>query len=444
MEVFGQKKNGNSQFFRVDGYKIYKRGSRDFFVKMREENYVYNIEVKGNNNYFVNGILLHNCYMAATFFKGVNFFQPKLRLGLTATPERHDGLSLSDLFDEITFEYNIADGIRDGYLVELDAIKVETNCSLDKVRTTAGDLNNKDLSNEINTLARNNLIADKWLKHAKGRKTIAFCCNIQHALDLCDAFLMKGISATAISSDEELTGDRTKKVKDFKDGKYEVIFNVNILTKGYDQPDVSCIIAAAPTKSKTRYMQAIGRGTRVLPGVIDNLETDVERWKAIKASDKKDCLILDIVDLTSKHNIVNTWTLDKGLDPEDRVFITQEKRELLLEHRRQKNSKLEHVQEKDERVKLLRIPKVVVVDSIKNREGATQKQLEWIYRLGYDQTAHYTKGMVAEILNKLPATKEDVQDLIKLGYDVDGKVITRGDVNAVRWEIQKKSKNKYK
>lgn len=357
-----------------------------------------------------------HCYMANTYFKGVSFFTPKLRLGLTATPHRQDNLPLGDLFDKIIYEYNIADGIKDGYLVELDAIRVKTNVSLDKVRTTAGELNQKDLSNEINTLARNNQIVDSYLKYAKGRKTITFCCDIQHCMDLADVFIERGIKATAVSSDEERTGDRSQKIRDFKAGKYDVVFNTNILTKGFDYPEVSCIIAAAPTKSLTRYMQAIGRGTRILPGVIDGLETAAERWSAIKKSDKKDCIIIDIVDNTNRHNIINAWNLDKEKEPEDRVFTTQEKKEKLLAAR---IAKLEHTREEDERVKLLPLPKIKMNKSIRMVEPATEAQLKAIQAWGYDiENNHYTKGMINEIFMQQSASEKQIGFLKWKGFDV--------------------------
>jgi len=387
-----------------------------------------------------------HCYMAKTYQKGVLHFNPKLRLGLTATPQRADNLPLGDLFDKIIYEYNIADGIKDGYLVELDAIKVTTNVSLDSVRTTAGDLNNADLSNEINTLARNNLVVDKWIQYCKGRKTIVFACNIQHALDLCEAFLNKGISATAVSSDEELTGDRSKKVKDFKKGVYDVIINVNILTKGFDEPGIQCIVAAAPTKSLTRYMQAIGRGTRILPGVIDMIETIEGRWSAIKSSDKKDCIILDIVDNTNRHNIVNAWNLDRELPPEERVFTTQEKRDKLISAR---SAKLEHKQEKDERSKLLKIPRFKINYGSENmKKLATQPQLEWIKRLGHDvENNVFTNAMCQEIIGQQPLPHAKKEELRKMGYDVDSKPLTNSDYAAVMkemWIKNKKNENKYK
>ena len=97
-------------------------------------------------------------FLAKTFVQPLEYFKPKLLLGLTATPTRMDGLSLSNIFDQITYEYNIGQGIKDGYLCELDGIRVQTNVSLDNVRTTAGELNQKDLADEVNIPRRNQLI----------------------------------------------------------------------------------------------------------------------------------------------------------------------------------------------------------------------------------------------------------------------------------------------
>lgn len=384
-------------------------------------------------------VIVDECHISSanSYQKGILHFAPKLRLGLSATPIRTDGMQLGDIFDEIVYNYTLFDAIKDGYLVELDAIKIKTNVSLDSVKTLGGDLNEKQLSNEVNTLARNNLIAESYLKYCKGMKTIGFAVDIRHAMDLADTFVQYGIKASAISSNEELTGDRSQNVRDFKAGKIDVLFNVNILTKGFDNPPVSCIIMARPTKSLTLYLQAVGRATRSLPGVIDGLETDIERVAAIQASHKPKAIILDIVDNTSKHNLINAWELDRTLPPEERTFITQEKRDKLIEARRM--SQLTHTREKDEIVKLLAVPKVVVNKSIKMLEPATSAQLLWIADLGYDiQNQHYTKKMCNEIILALPATEKQIQLVRRLNYDISGRVLTRGDIQAIMLDVEKR------
>jgi len=384
-------------------------------------------------------------YLSKQFRRGIEHFSPKLRCGITATPERLDNLPLSDLFGEIAFEYNIRDGIRDGYLIELNAIRKKTNVSLDSVGTVAGELNQGQLSNEINTLARNNIVVGALQEYGSDRKaTIAFCCSIEHAMDLAEAFNSKGIKATAVSSDEKRTGDRTKKIADFREGKYDVICNVNILTKGFDAPFVDCIINAAPTKSRTRFLQGIGRGTRPLTGVIDGLETIEERWSAIKKSAKKDCLIIDITDNSTRHNLINCWELDKELPPEDRVFITQENRQKLIDARLAKSHKLDFERKEDEKVNLIKIPRIKInLDSEGMRKSATEKQLQWLASLGYNiEENTYSMGAVQQIVGELPASRAKVEDAARLGYDTKSKVLTNNDINAIQREIWNKQNKK--
>lgn len=385
-------------------------------------------------------------YMATTFRKGVEFFSPKLRIGITATPERMDNLPLWDLFGDIIFDYGIREGIRDGYLVELDARRLKTKVSLDSVGTVAGEFNQGQLSNAIDTLSRNNQIVDDYIANNKGERTIAFCCSIEHAIHLCEAFQMKGIKATAISSDEDKTGNRTQKVEDFRNGKYDVICNVNILTKGFDAPEVSCIINAAPTKSRTRYLQGIGRGTRPLKGVIDGLETTAERIAAIRASGKKRTVIIDVTDNTTRHNIVNAYELDKELHPDERVFITEENRQKLIESRLNKKAILDFTRDQDEVVSLLSIPKIKInYDSEGMKKQATEAQINWLKKLGYKIEENvYTHAMCTQIFGELPASKKDIEFAKSQGYNVSGQFIQIKHINAIKNELWIKQQKKLK
>jgi len=195
-------------------------------------------------------------FMSKSAMDVANHFTPKLLLGLTATPVRADSVSLSDLFQEIVFEYGLDKGIKDRYAAELDAVRIATNVSLDKVRTTAGELNQKDLADEINTLARNQKIVESYRKYADGRQTIAFCVDISHAIDLAEAFRMNGYNCMAVSSDEERTPHRSENIKKFKEGKIQILTNVAVLVAGFDHPDTGCAIMACPTKSLTKYLQS--------------------------------------------------------------------------------------------------------------------------------------------------------------------------------------------
>lgn len=346
--------------------------------------------------------------MAPIWFTTCTNFDFKLLTGLSATPTRLDGVSLTDLFDKITFQRDIKFGIDNGYLCALDAMRVKTsdygiNASLDNVRTTAGELNSKDLEAVVDNPKRNELIVQKYLEYAKGRQALCFAVNVKHAQNLTQAFLDAGVRASLVVADETICPDRQTRVKDFKSGKYEVLVNVSILTTGFDYPDVSCIIMARPTKSKTLYMQIIGRGTR-----LKSLECLF-----------KDCIIIDIVDNTSKHELINTWTLEEDKKTEDKVFISKEKKEqLLLAEKTIRESKMKEI-ERDQRVVLIPLPKVRIDDTMRNREDATVAQKDWLQKEGYDTVnTHWTKGQASEVLSNLKASSFKIEELKRLGYDV--------------------------
>lgn len=357
-------------------------------------------------------IIIDECHIATAkrIIQSINFFTPKLLLGITATPIRSDGVSLNNVFQEIVYDYPIKTAVEEKYLCELDAIRVKTNVSLDKVHTLGGDLNEKELANEVDTQARNILVADSYLKYANGKQAIGYTVNIQHAIHLAEVFAEKGIKATAISSNEELTGDRSLKVRQFKDRKIDVVFNCGILVKGFNHDNVGCIIHACPTKSLTKWLQATGRCTRL---------KDEEYVKKFG----QQATILDIVDSTNKHSLINAWNLDSGLPPEERTFITTENRNKLIEDRLRKSSKIDSKTDKDERIDLLTLPRVKLNLSPKMSEPATLAQLNAIKNWGFNiEDVAYTKQQINEIFMSQPATDKQVNFLKAKGFKIDGFV----------------------
>lgn len=347
---------------------------------------------------------------ANTFVKSVNYFDVKLRLGLTATPHRTDGMLMGDIFDKIVYEYGIDKGIEDGYLCELDAKRIATNINIDKVRTTAGEFNQKDLEVLVNTPVRNNMIVDKYNEYAAGRQFIAYCVDVQHARDLNDAFLMKGFKTNFIVGDENLTPNRRGLISQLKNKELDGLTNCMVLTTGFDYPDLGCIINAAPTKSLTKFIQCIGRGARLK----SNSYVDVYN---------QNCIILDIVDSTAKHRLVNTWTLDKGKPFEEKTFMTREQKTMLIAQREAKYKLADPKQKKDVKVNLFALPKTKYSDSIRMEEAATEAQIAWIVRLGFNpEETHYTKGMCNKIISDASATEKQVAFLKWKGYDVSNGV----------------------
>lgn len=371
-----------------------------------------------------------------TFNAPLQYFQPKLLLGLTATPHRMDGMMMGDVFEEIVYQYNISDAIADGYLCEFDAIQCKTQLSLDNVRTTAGELNQKDLRQTVDTPERNQFIVQKYKQYAEGLQNIVYCVDVEHAQNLCQAFKDAGYTADFIVGDAALTTDRKGVVNRFKNKELQILTNVSVLTTGFDYPDLACITTACPTKSMTRFTQIVGRGSRTATGVIDGLENAEARRAAIKSSSKPKCLILDVVDTSSRHKLINTYELDRGKPAEEKTFITSEVREKLIGERTRRE--FEAKVREDRRINLFELPKAKISTSIRMTEPATEKQLSLIESWGYNTNeTNYTKAMASEIITNRPASAKQIGFLKWKGYDVSSGV-TMGEATLAFEQIRQR------
>lgn len=204
-------------------------------------------------------------------------------VGFSATPFNEE---LKDIFEKIHFQRGILEMIQNGYLCEPRAFKIKTGTDLNGVKVIAGEFNQRDLENTIDTPERNQQVVDAWKQFASDRKhTIIFTSGIEHSNHIMECFIANGIDCRTINSKND-KDDRAEILTAFANGEFPVITNCNILTTGFDMESIDCILLAAPTKSKIRFLQMIGRGMRLFP-------------------DKIDCLILDMKDSISKHDIMS-------------------------------------------------------------------------------------------------------------------------------------------
>lgn len=236
----------------------------------------------------------------------------KLLVGVTATPQRQAG-GLGNIFQQVAFERSISTMIKGGYLCDLKGYRILTPTNLNGIKTLQGDFVESELAEICNSQARNELIAESFMKHCPKRKAIAFCCDVQHSIDLAKTFNRHNIKASAIyGAMPEDEKDRI--LKDFSEGKIQILTNCHLLTEGYDQPDISAVIMCRPTRSQPLYTQCIGRGTRL-------------------HTTKTDCLVLDFAD--NYHDIESIATLEKTInltqtnkEPENKEAISIKKERL--------------------------------------------------------------------------------------------------------------------
>ena len=190
-----------------------------------------------------------------------HFDQAKI-LGVTATPDRGDKRNLGKVFDSIAFEYSIAQGIRDGYLSKIRALTIPLDIDISGVSQSSGDFSAGELGEALDPYLE--AIADKMTEYCRDRKTIAFLPLIATSRKFKEILNHKGFHAEEISG-TDFPEARQRKLRDFEEGRTNVLCNSMLLTEGFDCPSIDCVICLRPTKIRALYTQIVGRGTRLAP-----------------------------------------------------------------------------------------------------------------------------------------------------------------------------------
>jgi len=245
---------------------------------------------------------------AASYRRIYDWFHrnPNLKhLGVTATPDRADERALGKVYGSVAFDYEISDAVADGYLVPIKQRLVECE-SLDfsKIRTTAGDLNGKDLAQVMEYEQSLHEIAAPTLELTAGRRTLVFAASVAHAERLAEIFNRHDPGVARWVCGKTPKDRRRQILRDYTAENFRVLVNVGVFTEGFDDPGVRSVVLARPTKSRALYAQMVGRATRPLPGIVDGLEDAEERRVAILESHKPDCEIIDFVGNAGKHKLM--------------------------------------------------------------------------------------------------------------------------------------------
>lgn len=208
-------------------------------------------------------------------------------LGVTATPDRADMKNLGTYFQSLAFEYTMPEAIRSGYLVPIRAMTIPLKIDISMVGVSAGDFKAGEIGTALDPYLYQ--IADEMVKYCMNRKTIVFLPLIKTSQKFAEILNERGFVCGEVNGSSE---DRAQVLQDFADGKYNVLCNSMLLTEGYDNPAVDCIIVLRPTKSRPLYAQMVGRGTRLSP------ETG-----------KEHLLLIDFLWMTERHELCHPAAL---------------------------------------------------------------------------------------------------------------------------------------
>lgn len=234
---------------------------------------VYNLHVARHPSYFASGILVHNCHVRMKVYERWMQAKPELPfIGLSATPW---ATGLGKLYDTLIKPVSLADLIEQGYLSPFRAY-APSHPDLSGVKISHGDYQEDELGE---AMSKPTLVADvvaTWLEKGRGRPTLCFAVNRNHAAKLAYEFNKAGVRVAYV--DAFTTRDEREEIgRKFAALEIEVVVNIGVLTTGIDW-DVRCLILARPTKSEMLYVQIVGRALRTAAGkdyalILDHSDT---------------------------------------------------------------------------------------------------------------------------------------------------------------------------
>ena len=220
----------------------------------------------------------HHC-LSDSYQRVLAHFPKANILGVTATPDRGDMKNLGQFFDSKAYEYTMPQAIRDGYLCPIKAQMIPLELDISGVKVTSGDFSSGEIGSALEPYL--DQIAREMTHYCKGRKTVVFLPLIQTSQKFCAILNCYGLRATEVNGNSE---NRAEVLRDFENGRYDVLCNSMLLTEGWDCPAVDCVVVLRPTKVRSLYQQMVGRGMRLFPG-------------------KEHLLLLDFLWMSERHDL---------------------------------------------------------------------------------------------------------------------------------------------
>ena len=208
---------------------------------------------------------------AKSYQKLLEYYKPKILLGLTATPERMDGADITKYFDKkMAYEMRLPEAIDNKLLCPFQYFGVSDFVDLSNLKWTRGGYDITELENvyvmntEIAKRRAKDIINNtiKYVNDIEEVKGLGFCVSVKHAEFMAKEFNKAGISSIALTG--ETKNEIRKSVSEkLKKGEIKFIFTVDLFNEGVDIPEINTILFLRPTQSLTIFLQQLGRGLRL-------------------------------------------------------------------------------------------------------------------------------------------------------------------------------------
>lgn len=204
---------------------------------------------------------------AATYRRLLDHVQPIELLGLTATPERTDGASILEWFDDrITAELRLWDAIEQQHLCPFIYFGIHDGTDLRGVPWRRG--RGYDTSALANLYTADDVWAQLVIREVRrhiadpsGMRALGFCVDVAHAEFMARSFARSGIASVAVSAATP-SAERQQALNDLRAGRINAVFSVDLFNEGVDLPNVNTLLFLRPTQSPTLFLQQLGRGLR--------------------------------------------------------------------------------------------------------------------------------------------------------------------------------------
>lgn len=346
-----------------------------------------------------------------------HFDQNAFVLGVTATPDRSDKRTLGAYYENIAFEISLLDLIKQRWLSPITVKTLPLQIDLGGVRTVAGDYSADDLGHALDPYLEQ--IARMLATDYAPRKMLVFLPLIscsQKFTAFCRRFGLRAEHVDGGSRDRQAILGR------FSRGETTLLSNAMLLTEGYDEPSIDCIVCLRPTKIRSLYSQIVGRGTRLHPG-------------------KDHLLLLDFLWLSERHSLVKpahliaqdekeaaaiTEQLEAGGDLVDaQAAASADRTRGLVEQLRANQKRNSRTFDAMEFALTLNDPSLAEFEPTMGWHGdpVTPKQTQLLAKFGLDPMSVLTKGHAAALLDRIfmrldlkLATAKQVRWLRKFGH----------------------------
>ncbi|MBO8173097.1 MAG: DUF3427 domain-containing protein [Bacillaceae bacterium] len=204
---------------------------------------------------------------ASSYKKLLNYYNPKILLGLTATPERMDGKDILSYFDHtIATEMRLPEAINRKLLSPFQYFVVSDTVDLSKLKWGRRGYDVKELEKvyTANDLRSTQIVKSlhKYVTDIDEVKGLGFCVSVEHAKYMADFFNKSNIPSISLDGNTDTKTRHEAKVK-LASGEIKFIFVVDIYNEGVDIPEVNTILFLRPTESLTVFLQQLGRGLRL-------------------------------------------------------------------------------------------------------------------------------------------------------------------------------------